>query len=181
MKSAPFFLSALLSLAGCSSGPDSASDANTLMVNGFETLGGWLPEEQSATLTQEQAHTGKTSLKVDQDREYSLPYSNLLGRLRDTPLRKIKVSAWVFLPTAQAAATLVMEVTDPAAPAAKPLLWEGIKLSEAVKTYGKWTQVSSVLTLPASADASKKLSIYLWRTGGSQPVYLDDLAVSVEP
>ena len=180
MKTAVFFLSAL-SLAGCGSGPNETSDSNTLLISGFETLPGWLPEQQSATLTQERAHTGQTALKVDEAHEYSLTYNNLLGRLRDTRLNKIKVAAWVFLPNSQAAATLVTSVADPATPTAKPLLWEGIKLNEVVKTYGKWVQVSRVMTLPADADASKRLSIYLWRTGVNQPVYIDDLTVSIEP
>ncbi|MBF9235841.1 carbohydrate binding domain-containing protein [Hymenobacter sp. BT683] len=181
MKNLLFFLSTL-SLTGCGGTATTDGDPNTLFVSGFETLDGWLPEPLSATLTTEQAHSGKTSLKVDANHEYSLTYTNVLSELREARPDKIRVSAWAYLPGNQAEATLVASIADPAAGAsAKPLLWQGIKLNEQVKTTGKWTEVSQVITLPASINASHRLSIFLWRTGGSQPVYIDDLKVSVEP
>lgn len=170
---------AALGMVSCSKSSD-ATDANTLVSNDFETLAGWLPDvPKSATLTREKAHSGHYSLKVDAAHEYSLGFSAVLGQLHETRINKIKVSAWVFLPAADAQAALVTAVTDPAAPD-KPLLWESLDLSLG-KKVGKWAQVSKVITLPATTAPTNALGLYLWRTSGNQPVYLDDLVVTVEP
>lgn len=181
MKST-FLLSLLLSalaLSSCGHHPDAAADPNLLLSTSFENLANWLTELQSATLTHERAHSGTTSLKVDAAHEFSLTYNNALARLHPTTPRKLKVAAWVWLPNAQAAATLVTTLADPATPGAKPQFWDGLNLNETVKTYGQWMPVSKVITLPANASPAHRLSLYLWRTAGNQPVYLDDLTVSI--
>lgn len=170
---------AVLGMVGCSSAPDS-TDANTLVNSDFETLAGWLPEANNATLTRDKAHSGHYAIKVDGTHEYSLSFSAPLGRLHDTRITKMKVSAWVFATSADAKAMLVTAISNPAAPADKPLLWESLDLSQ-TKEAGKWVEVSKVITVPANASPTNSLGIYLWRTGGSQPVYLDDLHVTVEP
>ena len=167
-----------LGLAGCSS-PEAASDPNVLVNNDFETLAGWLPEAQDATLTREKAHSGSYALKVDGTHEYSLGYHAQLGRLRDTRIRKIKVTAWAFVPTGSSA-SLVITVGNPVAPSGQPLLWQALELGKS-KEFGKWVEVSKVLTLPETATAASTLGLYLWRTGSNQPVYLDDLRVAIEP
>ncbi|GAC1367150.1 MAG: hypothetical protein NVS3B25_16620 [Hymenobacter sp.] len=170
---------AAFAIAGCST-PDTAADPNLLVSADFETLAGWLPAAQSATLSRDKAHSGHYALKVDAAHEYSLGYSAPLGQLHDTRIRKIKVTAWAFVPTADAKATLVTTVSNPAAPNDKPLLWDGLELGKA-PAVGKWQEVSKVITLPDNATPANTLGIYLWRTGGAQPVYLDDLRVTLEP
>lgn len=169
-----------LTVAGCGGNDNAASDPNTLVSNDFDTLAGWLPEPQSATLTREKAHSGHYSLKVDGTHEYSLGFNALLGQLHETRISKIKVSAWVFVPSAEAKAALVTAVSTPGAPSDKPLLWESLDLSQ-TKEINKWVEVSKVVTLPANTAPTNALVLYLWRTSGNQPVYLDDLRVTVEP
>lgn len=150
------------------------------MTTNFETLYGWLPAPQSDLLSREQAHSGTYSIKVDPQHEYSLTYRAALGALHDTRISKMKVSAWVFVPDAQAQATLVVAI---AGQGAKPenLLWEGITLQQEVAgEYGRWVKISRKLTLPAEADATNQLSIYLWRTGGDKAVFLDDVILQNE-
>lgn len=165
-------------LAGCGSA-DTKNDPNLLVSTDFETLSGWLPEAQDATLTREKAHSGTYAIKVDAAHEYSLGYHAQLGRLHDTRIKKIKVSAWAFVP-AGGSASLVTTVGNPVAPNDKPLLWEAIELGKS-NAFGKWVEVSKVLTIPETAAATSTLGLYLWRTGGSQTVYLDDLRVTLEP
>ena len=169
---------AALALAGCSSA-DTKNDPNLLVNSDFETLAGWLPEGQDATLTREKAHSGNYALKVDATHEYSLGYRAPLGRLHDTRIKKIKVAAWTFVP-AGGVASLITTVSNPLAPNDKPLLWEALELSKG-NAVGKWVEVSKVLTVPETAAATSILGMYLWRTGGDQPVYLDDLRVTLEP
>jgi hypothetical protein len=182
MKNASFYvLTAALGLAGCGRSDEADRSKTLLMANNFETLEHWLPGDLASTLTHEQAHSGRTALKVDDMHEYSLTYKKPLGYFQLPRPARLRVSAWVLLPDAQAAATLVTTVTDPANSAAKPLFWEGLKLREAVHSYGKWTKVSQVVTLPTDLQDTHMLTFYLWHTGPSPAVYLDDLEVTREP
>ena len=181
MKKTLLSLSTLvaLSMASCGGSSDGATDPNTMVNADFDTLAGWLPEPQNATLSREKAHSGQYSLKVDGVHEYSLGYRQALGQLRNIRVKKITVSAWAFVPSTDANASLVVAVTNPANPAEKPLLWEGIDLG-ASKTYGKWTEIKKTIALPDGVLPTSALGLYLWRTGGNKPVYLDDLHVIAE-
>lgn len=182
MKKPLLFLGGLLALtvAGCDSNKPADADANILVDSNFDTLAGWLPEAQSATLSRAKAHSGRYSLMVDGGHEYSLSYRMPLGQLHETRMQKLKVTAWAFVPSPAAQASLVMVISSPDPAIEKPLLWEALNLSAGTKP-GIWAEVSKEITLPASVAPSSALSIYLWRTGGNQPVYLDDLRVTLLP
>lgn len=176
-----FFLTAAIGLSGCGGTHAAADDKKPLLTNDFESLEHWLPGDLTTTLTHAQAHSGRTALMVDSTHEYSLKYANPLGRFQLQLPTRLRVSAWVLLPNAQAAATLVTSVTNPAPPDARPLVWAGLKLHETVHDYGKWTQVSQVVTLPVGLQGTNTFSIYLWRNAYNQAIYLDDLKVTREP
>ena len=166
-----------LTVAGCG-GNDAASEPNLLVSSNFDTLAGWIPEAQSATLSRDKAHSGHYAVKVDPSHEYSLGYKAPLGQLHETRVKKIKVTAWTFVPTADAKAALVVTVGNPDPASDKPLMWDAVEV-DGTKDTGKWTEVSKEFTIPENATATSPLGIYLWRTGGSQPVYLDDLRVTL--
>jgi len=180
MKRTFIFLGVAASFAIVSCNTETNSpDPNVLVDANFDTLAGWIPESMSGTLTREKAHSGKYALKVDGTHEYSLGYIAPLGSLSGTRIKKIKVSAWAFL-TANTSASLVVTVGNPATPAAKSLMWEGIPLEKSA-IPGKWVAVSKVIILPENILPTYTLGLYLWRTGGTLPVYIDDLRVTIEP
>lgn len=182
MKKVFFALGTLatLSFAGCGGKSDVETDPNLLVNNDFETIAGWLPEGPSATLSREKAHSGHYSIKVDAAHEYSLTYKAALGQLHDTRIKKINISAWTFVPMAGAKASLVVSVGNPTTPNDKPLLWDGLEVGKG-NAFGKWVEISKSFTIPESASPTSVLTLYLWRTSGNQPIYLDDLRVTLEP
>lgn len=164
----------------CGSNKAAATAADVLVSNDFESLAGWLGATPNPSLTDEKAHSGRYSIKVDDSIAYSLGFASTLGALHDTRVKRIKVTAWVFVPNAQGAALLVTHAGD--APNVKPLLWDGFDVTKAVAgSYGRWVEISKVMELPAGVTAATSIGFYLWRTGGHQPVYLDDLTVTAEP
>lgn len=170
---------AALSLASCGSKDDASADPNVLVDTNFDTMAGWIPAAQRVTLSRDQAHSGHYALMVDGSNEYSLGYHALLGQLHPTRIKKIKVAAWVYVTEAGSKASLVTTVGNPAAPDEKPLLWEALEIGND-PVFGKWVEVSKVITLPESTGPANSLGFYLWRTGGDKPVYLDDLRVTAE-
>jgi hypothetical protein len=179
MKKIFLFSACALTLAACGgSGSNADSDPNVLMHTDFESIDGWIPTDPNGSLTHEKAHSGKTSIKVDAAREFSLSFSKPFGQLYQSRPNKIKVSAWTFVPDAQGTASLVISINDPAVPD-KPLLWQGIELAKESKPFGEWKEVSQTITVPANVSPASKLGIYLWRTGGSRAIYADDFKVTV--
>lgn len=178
----PAFLAASL-LASCSAGPGGAASptGGALAANDFENLDGWLADSPAlATLTRTQAHSGRYSTMVGGGHDFSLGYNNTLSRLAPAgwPAR-LRVSAWVWLPSEQAAAKLVTEVKGAGAHAPGLLLWEGLDLPQAVKVTNQWRHVEQTITLPPTATANSRLLVYLWRADSREPVYLDDLQIAL--
>jgi hypothetical protein len=151
--------------------------ANMLVHNDYESVDGWLLDagKPIPSLTKDRAHSGRFSIRVDQANEYSLGYTNQLGRISTSKLKKIKVHAWINVPNNRAGAALVVQVEGDGG---KSLFWEGISLTDATKDYNKWTEMTKVLTLPDNLAYNNLLKVYLWRSGSNQPVYLDDLEIT---
>jgi hypothetical protein len=167
-------LALLVAATGCSS--KETSPENLVFGNDFDSLAGWIPENPS--LTQEKAHSGKYSIKVQQGIEYSLTYINLLGKISPTKVSKLRISAYVYV-TKPSAATLVLQVTRSATDPTS-IFNQGINFKDAVKQPGKWVKVSQVFTLPADAAATNQLKVYVWNSQNDNGVYVDDLEVSKE-
>ncbi|MDQ2794058.1 MAG: hypothetical protein M3Y12_08625 [Bacteroidota bacterium] len=172
------FLLVALGASSCSQKPAEPTGSDVLATNDFENLDGWLADSPAlVTLTKSRAHSGVYSTQAGPGYDFSLGYNNQLSRLAPEWPGKLKVSAWVLLPNDQAAAKLVMEVKSGATTSAG-LLWEGLDLTKAVKSYNKWQYVEQTITLPETAKPTSRLLVYLWRADSKQPVYLDDLKIS---
>ncbi len=165
-------------VSACSAPEADLSEPNILLRNDFESLEGWTSTE-SPSLTRERAHSGRYAIKTDQTMEYSLTYSNLLGRLAERRIIKIEVAAWVYA-TKPADAQLVVQInrslTDNT-----PLVNQVINLGPAIKTPGEWSQIRQEFTMPATISSENQLRIYLWRVSAPEPIYLDDLVVTSKP
>lgn len=165
---------ASLLLTNCTSQPENLGK-NVLMHNGFDELAGWLGIAPQPTLTNEKAHSGRYSIKVDANNEYSISYTKPLGQLSEARVAKFKVDAWVWAPSANDKALLVSTFGETGS---KPLSWVGFDVVKASPTYGQWTQVSEIIEVPATSTANTLFTIFLWRINATQPTYLDDLTIS---
>jgi hypothetical protein len=176
-----FFITALAGLTACSS--DSASEyqrqsgPNVLTDTSFEEVLGWGGIDPSM-LTRERAHTGVFSMRVDKDHEYSLTYDVALGKMSPRKVKKIKLNAWVFLPSENTKAILGVQVIDPDQ-GNKETFGDGLKM-ETVHDYNKWVQIEKEMELPESLAPTHHLKLFLWRAAAVDPVYVDDLRLSIE-
>ncbi len=170
------YLLSVATIAACGD-KNEVPSAKQLASNDFEAVEGWMGDNTPSSLTKEKAHSGRYASKVDPGVEYSIGYNNLLGNLSASRLQKIKVQGWVNLPSAESGAMLVASITDPANPTAKPIMWEGVKLTEQVKSFNEWVKVEKEFTLPDNITYANKISIYMWRTGNPEAAFLDDLVI----
>ncbi|UYZ62082.1 hypothetical protein [Hymenobacter weizhouensis] len=140
----------------------------------FEGLWGWVSSDKAASITQEKAHSGRYSLTVGPGVEYSATFGAPLGQLSDTKPRKINITAWVWVPNAESTAILVVQVGGPQG----NVMWDGLRLSNKINTYGKWVQLNEHIMLSPNIAYEHGLSVYLWSQSTPAPVYLDDLVIT---
>ncbi len=164
----------LLALAACG-GNNSPTDEMTLSGNDYDHLEGWVPAGTVPFLTKEKAHSGAYSARINGAVEFAGGFTNLLGKLSSTRLKKITIKAWVLLPSKDAKAKLVVSL-DNIAPD-KNLKYEAIDLVPAANKFGSWVAVTKTIEVPTEATYNTQLKVYLWRAESSQPVYLDDLEI----
>lgn len=167
-------LSAVLGLASCSNSSEVTAPANRISFNNFEAIDGW--GETFPSLTNVQAHSGHYAIKVDQGVDYSLGYTNLLGRASSTKFTKLVVHGWVYAAGPNATAALVVQVTVPEKNN-RQLFWQAADLLQEATKIKEWREFRHEFTLPDSVDAGHQLKVYMWRRGGEQPTYLDDLDI----
>ena len=163
-------------LAACSkSDSSSANDANVVTFNDFENFDGWLPPTPS--LTRDQAHSGKFSIKVDGNTEFSTGYSNMLGKVSPKRMRKIKLQAWAYMPSDKSTARLGIQITDPAT--GQEIFGDGINFADEVKKTKTWVEISKEVTLPENITAAQNLKLFLWRSSATDAAFVDDVSLSI--
>ena len=166
---------AMLALCSCSKPETSMDDENLITFNNFESVDGWGNSHPS--ITKEKAYSGKYATKVDQANEYSFGYDKLIGQITTKKPKKLKLEAWAYIPNKQeGGAQLVFVMTRPANN--QQIIWEGIKFED-THEFKEWTKVNKEINLPDNIEISDRVQVYLWRAGASQPVYIDDLKLSV--
>jgi hypothetical protein len=167
----------LAGLAACGDDPANGRYVgDTVIRTDFEDLAGWGPDP--SYLTDVHAHSGRQAIFIAPDREYSLTYHLPLGQASLHRIKALDVSAWVYLPSDKASATLAVQVFRPAGAAPGPPLYSGdLLLTSEVHKYGKWQPMQHLFVLPDNLPVEAELRLYLWRGSSTEPVYLDDLYV----
>jgi hypothetical protein len=150
------------------------------MHTGFEEFQGWAPKVLPE-LVSDKAHTGKYSIRVDPQHQYSPTFRAELGQLclHHRP-RRLTLSAWVWVPEANAEAALILAISNPEDPD-HPVVRKSLFVSD-FGPYGQWKYVSRDIDLvgadiPAFSSKSQ-LVIYLWNSSSNDPVYADDLRLT---
>lgn len=175
---APLLALTLLAPAGCHP-RDGRQDVRQreLMHTSFEEFEGWSPQT-IVGLTTEKAHSGKFALRVDPEHEYSSAYRAELGLLCSHRPRRFTVGAWVWIPSFQDDAKIVVSIANPDNLNA-PVFYQYMYLTDS-ESFEQWHYVTQDFDLPTNVYLTSKsqLVIYLWESRAKQPVYADDLQLT---
>ena len=167
----------VLVIAGCSHSSGTEPTSGILAANDFDDIDGWVADSSVlVTLSKARAHSGAYSTMAAPGHEFSFGYNNKLSRVAPTMPTKIKVSAWVMLPNAQTNAKLVTEIKSSNG---ANMQWDGLELAKTVKRFNKWQYVEQTVSIPPAAKPDDRLLAYLWLANSKEPVYLDDLKISL--
>ncbi|WP_201977650.1 carbohydrate binding domain-containing protein [Hymenobacter rubidus] len=166
-----------LLLAACSDKDAAAVQGTVVTRNDFESIQGWNGTDD-ATISSERAHSGKYAVRVGPANEFGYTYIRSLGKMSIAKVKAVTVSAWVWVPSAQATSSLVVEITH-SPEINKPVFYGRMPLVDAVKKFKEWQQVSQTFTLPDSVQTTNQFKCYLWRAGATENVYADDITISI--
>lgn len=164
----------LVGIAGCSDGEYASQRLVT--QNDFDQLDGWMPA--TSALTNEKAHSGRFSTKVENGVDFSLGYAATLGKASPTKPKKLIVSGWVYRTGPQATAAIVVEIKDPST--GQGIFWQSMELAKQTEALNEWVEVSQEFALPENITPAQDLRVYMWRSTAQQTVYLDDIKISRE-
>jgi hypothetical protein len=150
-------------------------DANLIAFNDYESVIGWVAD--NGTVTREQAHSGRYSVKVDDSHEFGMGFSLPLGKAISRKPNKIRISGWAYMTDAKSTARLGLQLFDPVA--GKEAFGDGINFADDIKSPKKWTEISKEIVLPTSTSRTQEIRVFLWRGGASSPAYIDDLRIEL--
>jgi hypothetical protein len=175
MKPILLLLCAVLLVSCTESASDDSANAKYIMKNDFESLAGWLPANNS--LTTEQAHSGKYSIKVDKSQEYSMGFGDLLSKVTSRKPHRVNLSGWAYLPSNKATAHYQLQILDPST--GQSIFQDGIILSDQIQAYKTWMKVEKEIDLPENIVSAYEIRVYLWRASAEEPTYIDDVALKI--
>lgn len=176
-KSASVLAGVGLLLASCGHREEGGAKAAVVTRNDFENVLGW-NGNADASLTAERAHSGRYAVRVGPQNEFGYTYIQSLGKMSAAKIKAVTVSAWVWLPGAQASASLVVAISH-SPERSSPVFYGSIPLGTAAKSFKEWQQVSQTFVLPDSVQDTNQLKCYLWRGSAVENVYVDDISLSV--
>ncbi|GAA4350909.1 hypothetical protein GCM10023185_09080 [Hymenobacter saemangeumensis] len=167
-----------LGLGACST--DSSSDMPTGMItrNDFENTQGWGGANEP-TVTTEKAHSGKYSITVNPQYEFSHTYIRTLGQMTGGKPKKMTVTAWAWVPDKESTAVIVVDIKHSPENGAQ-VFYETLDLVPAVQEFKAWRKVSKTFNLPDSIASTNQCKVYLWRGSSPRPVFVDDVSIEVE-
>lgn len=165
-------------LGACSKSGSEDWPAGTVTRNDFENVQGWGGANEGGVTT-DKAHSGKHSIWVNPQTEFSYTYIRQLGQMSSGKPKKLTVSGWAWVPDKDAKAMLILEIKH-SPEKGTVVLYDGTELSSTVNGFKGWEKVSKTYTLPDSVASANQLKLYLWRGSSPRPVYLDDVSIQVE-
>jgi hypothetical protein len=148
--------------------------------NNFESVQGWGGANEPSVTTNK-AHSGKTSIWVNPQVEFSYTYIRLLSQMTagDKP-KKLTVEGWAWVPDANAKASVMLDIKHSPANGST-VFYGGMDLVDAVEGgFSAWKKVKHTFSLPDSVAFNNSVKVYMWRGTSQAPVYFDDMAISIE-
>lgn len=167
-----------IALGACSGSGSADLPAGVITRNDFENVQGWGGANEGSVTT-EKAHSGKYSICVNPQIEYSYTYSRQLGQMSSGKPKRLTVSGWAWVPDKEAKAALILEIKH-SPEKNTPVFYEGMELAATIQGFKSWEKVSKTYVLPDSVAITNQVRLYMWRGSSPRPVYLDDISIKIE-
>ena len=131
--------------------------------------------EETKARTDELAHSGTYSEKLDAGKEYSISYKIKLVDLYPDGNRTVTASVWFNSKEATTDAKLVLEFVS----GGKSFGWNAADLKSFNLKPGEWQQAIVSRPLPEMNAVDDIVKVYVWNSG-KKTFYIDDFEVRIE-
>ncbi len=129
--------------------------------------------KDSMLVSEDFAHSGTHSIKLDNNTEYSPGITETLGAISSTA-GIVNASVWVYLPDTNTIASMVITFEANG----KATDWYSVPLKDYTHQPNKWAQIVGSKSIPNGSAANDLMKVYIWNQD-KKTLYFDDLEVKV--
>lgn len=181
MKKILFLAATTILLSACSNNVnDKAGKKNTensiSFTNDMEHASAMIPSwTNESTVGEGVAHSGKFSSMMDETREYSYSFQEILGNISSKLPKKILVNAWIYSTVVNPDISFVVGINSKE----KSVYWNSAVLKPDVPKANEWTEVNYAFDINKPIDVNYKVTVVLWNLNKLK-VYYDDPTITFE-
>ncbi|HWY38837.1 MAG TPA: hypothetical protein VNY73_09780 [Bacteroidia bacterium] len=157
----------IANLIGCSGN----KQKGLVYYNDLEGIKGWT----DILLEKKPVHSGIYSNRLDSVHVYGENFKLSFKEISEHILKKVKISAWVFIPDSTIKGKLVMEINQPDK---KNVFWIGKDLKEYVNKFGEWIEIKQEFTFVKKEIMvpQNHVKIFVWNLSKKE-MYVDDIRI----
>ncbi len=145
-----------------------------VLKSSIDKIDGWGISYNS--LSENKAHSGKLSSKIDSVNQYSLGFDDYLKNMKSDGITKIRFSAYILIETVPSSVTLVGVIGDGTN---KPISWVGVAVKDKIQKPNEWTRIEGEVIVPENCADNIKFNTYLYSCN-KEVAYVDDFEIIVE-
>ena len=139
----------------------------------FDDIKIWAGDQR--TLSNNVAHSGEWSSKMDANNEFSLGFVMDMKKINEKGYKKVKASAWGYLSESDAKTSFVITVDG----ADKPIAYSADDFRNFIKGPKTWGRITARLTLPDLKGKDAVVKVYAL-TSNKKEAYVDDFEIQFE-
>jgi hypothetical protein len=147
-------------------------------LNDFESTKGWMdvPSNNSHTIVDEDAHSGKFCSKIDKSNHYSYFYKYKLGDVQKEKTNWVRVSAYCKLKSDKINKTsIACSIQDDKGAIVN---WTEENLAGYLEhSKDKWVYIEKNFNISAYSKPELMLGVFIWNADRDEEVLIDDLKI----
>jgi len=184
MKKILLFAAAALIISACSNNENKNSiktgttktEKSISFSNDMENAAALIPSwANEAVVNEGLAHSGKYSCMMDETRENSYAFLEILGNINKKMPTRIVVTAWIYSTIPDPDASFVLNITD----GDKSVLWNSGTLVSRIPKANEWTEVTCYFAVDKPVFPSNQVRVYIWNLNKLK-FYIDDMNITFE-
>lgn len=153
---------------------DVQNDFRTLADMNFESP---ITRQDQQNLTQEAAHSGKSSYRLGSSEEYGPGASAIFSAMNPESTFPMRIEASVYVYTKQKPVTNQVSLVISCENHGKPYVYQTSDLGTNMAA-GSWTKLTTWINMQESKSPNDNIKVYLWHRGKDE-LFVDDLKAEV--
>ncbi|MEI6748109.1 MAG: hypothetical protein ACOYMF_12270 [Bacteroidales bacterium] len=181
MKNILFFATIALIISACSNQNSKKTEGNKTensvsfsndMENASAQIPSWINE---VNVNEGIAHSGKFSCMMDETREYSYAFQEILSNINKELPKIIIVKAWVYSTVPSPDASFIANIFE----GGKSIWWNSGVMRDRVPKANEWTEIVCYFKVDKPVFPTSQIRIFVWNQNKLK-FYIDDMDVTFQ-